>query len=286
MDGIPLPSSVGPAIRTPIRSGLGAEYGERGQRAPHPHLEVRVAQRPPSAAVLVLHGGRETGTEPPPAGLLNLPGTRMRPFVRAVARAAREDGDDILVTQVRYAHRGWNGARADPFHDAVAALDALREEAGEELPVVLLGHSMGARAALRAAGHPLVRGVVGLAPWCPPGDPVTQLAGRDVVLVHSNRDRMTSPQATQSLTARARRAGARSCMVTVRGGDHAMIRRAAAWHRLTTALVTGLLGSGSLPGRVGEALALPPTAEATEGTLDLDLDLGPGPFRVSPVRGS
>ncbi|MFH9292261.1 alpha/beta fold hydrolase [Streptomyces sp. NPDC017520] len=236
-----------------------------------------MAQRPPSAAVLVLHGGRESGTGPPPSGLLNLPGTRMRPFVRAVARAARAAGDDILVTRVRYVHRGWNGARADPFHDAVAALDALREEAGDELPVVLLGHSMGARAALRAAGHPLVRGVVGLAPWCPPGDPVTQLAGRDVVLVHGNRDRVTSPQASQSFTARARRAGARSCMVTVRGGDHAMIRRAAAWHRLTTALVTGLLGSGSLPGPVGEALALPPTAEPTEGTLDLDADLGPGP---------
>ncbi|RPK94040.1 hypothetical protein EES46_03380 [Streptomyces sp. ADI98-10] len=128
-----------------------------------------------------------------------------------------------------------------------------------------------------------MRGVVGLAPWCPPGDPVTQLAGRDVVLVHSDRDRMTSPRATWSHTARARRAGARTCMVTVRGGDHAMLRRAAAWHRLTTGLVTGLLGSGSLPGPVGAALALPPTAEATEGTLDLDLDLGidlgVGPFR-------
>ncbi|MFH9689273.1 alpha/beta family hydrolase [Streptomyces sp. NPDC017413] len=235
-----------------------------------------MAQRPPSAAVLVLHGGRESGTGPPPSGLLNLPGTRMRPFVRAVSRAARAAGDDVLVARVRYVHRGWNGARADPFHDAVAALDALREEAGEGLPVVLLGHSMGARAALRAAGHPLVRGVVGLAPWCPPGDPVTQLAGRDVVLVHGNRDRMTSPQASQSLTARGRRAGARSCMVTVRDGDHAMIRRAAAWHRLTTALVTGLLGSGSLPGPVAEALALPTTAEATEGTLDLDADLGSG----------
>ncbi|MEU0103520.1 alpha/beta family hydrolase [Streptomyces sp. NPDC006267] len=238
-----------------------------------------MAQRPPSAAVLVLHGGRETGTEPPPPGPLNLPGVRMRPFDRAIGRAA---GEALLVTRVRYAHRGWNGARADPLRDALAALDALREEAGEDLPVVLLGHSMGARAALGAAGHPLVRGVVGLAPWCPPGDPVTQLAGRDVVLVHGNRDRMTSPQATQSLTARARRAGARSCMITVRGGDHAMIRRAPAWHRLTTALVTGLLGSGSLPVPVGEALALPPDAEATEGTLDLDLHLGlgPGPLRA------
>ncbi|MFE9456117.1 serine aminopeptidase domain-containing protein [Streptomyces californicus] len=249
-----------------------------------------MVQRPPSAAVLVLHGGRETGTEPPPPGLLNLPGTRMRPFVRALGKASRASGaasaigsgratgsgGGLLVRQVRYGHRGWNGDRADPFHDAVAALDALRDEAGDALPVVLLGHSMGARAALRAAGHPLVRGVVGLAPWCPPGDPVTQLAGRDVVLVHSNRDRLTSPQASQSLTARARRAGARTCMITVRGGDHAMIRRAPAWHRVTTALVLGLLGSGSLPGPVGAALALPPTAEATEGTLDLDLHLGVG----------
>ncbi|WNF28083.1 alpha/beta hydrolase [Streptomyces sp. C11-1] len=228
-----------------------------------------MAQRPPSAAVLVLHGGRESGTGPPPPGPLNLPGLRMRPFVRAIGRADRGSADDVLVRQVRYAHRGWNGPRADPLHDALAALDALGEEAGH-VPVVLLGHSMGARAALCAAGHPLVRGVVGLAPWCPPGDPVSQLAGRDVVLVHSSRDRMTSPQASQSLTARARRAGARTCMVTVRGGDHAMIRRAPAWHRLTTALVSGLLGSGSLPGPVRAALDLPPTAEATEGTLDLD----------------
>ncbi|MEU0162066.1 alpha/beta hydrolase [Streptomyces sp. NPDC006261] len=236
-------------------------------------------RRPPSAAVLVLHGGHENGTEPPPPGLLNLPGVRMRPFVRALRRATRapQDGTEILVRQVRYTHRGWNGTRADALRDALAALDALREEAGD-VPVVLLGHSMGARAALLAAGHPLVRGVVGLAPWCPPGDPVTQLAGRDIVLVHSSRDRITSPQATQSLTTRARRAGARTCMVTVRGGDHAMIRRAPAWHRLTTGLVTGLLGTGSLPGPVTAALGLPPTAEPTEGTLDLD--------RLRAERGS
>ncbi|MFJ4962377.1 Alpha/beta hydrolase family protein [Streptomyces sp. ADI96-02] len=244
-----------------------------------------MVERPATAAVLVLHGGRETGTAPPPPGPLNLPGVRMRPFVRALERAARprEDGAEVLVRQVRYAHRGWNGARADAYRDAVAALDALGEEAGD-VPVVLLGHSMGARAALRAAGHPLVRSVVGLAPWCPPGDPVTQLADRDVVLVHSTRDRTTSPQASQSLTARARRAGARTCMVTVRGGDHAMLRRAPAWHRVATDLVTGLLGLGPLPGPVAVALALPSTAEAVEGTVDLDLLRAERPGTAPPAR--
>lgn len=223
-------------------------------------------RRPPEAAVLLLHGGRETGTGAPPPGPLNLPAARMRPFAYALGRTLP---GDVLVRAVRYGHRGWNGSRADPLHDAVRALDALRGEAGE-IPVVLLGHSMGGRAALHAAGHPLVRGVVGLAPWCPDGDPVEQLAGRDVVLVHGTRDRVTSAAASRTLTARARRAGARTCLVTVDGSDHAMLRRAPAWHRLTTALVTGLLGRAPLPGPVADALRLPPEAPAEDGTVDLD----------------
>ncbi|MFG2404875.1 alpha/beta hydrolase [Streptomyces brevispora] len=223
-------------------------------------------RRPPEAAVLLLHGGRETGIGAPLPGLFNLPAVRMRPFARAVGRALP---GDVLVRAVRYGHRGWNGSRADPLHDAVRALDELRRVVGE-IPVVLVGHSMGGRAALYAAGHPLVRGVVGLAPWCPDGDPVEQLAGRDVVLVHGTRDRVTSPVASRTLTARARRAGARTCLVTVHGGDHVMLRRAPAWHGLTAGLVTGMLGRAPLPGPVAEALRLPPEASAEDGTVDLD----------------
>lgn len=231
-------------------------------------------RRPPSAAVLLLHGGRETGLGPPPPGPLNLPAARMRPFARALAGATGDGAADILVRPARYTHRGWNGPREDPYHDAVRALDALRREAGE-IPVVLVGHSMGARAALRAAGHPLVRGVVGLAPWCPADDPVTQLSGRDVVLLHSICDRVTSPRESQSFTVRARRAGAHACLIAIRGSDHAMLRRAGAWHELTTCVVTGLLGLGPLPDAVTTALRLPLAAPATDGTLDLDrLDLG------------
>jgi pimeloyl-ACP methyl ester carboxylesterase len=224
----------------------------------------------PSAAVLLLHGGAETGLGAPPPGPLNLPAVRMRPFARSIAGATGGGPGGVLVRTARYAHRGWNGPREDPLHDAVRALDALRREAGD-IPVVLVGHSMGARAALRAAGHPLVRGVVGLAPWCPAGDPVDQLAGRDVVLLHSTRDRITSPRASQFLTARARPAGARACLVAIRGSDHAMLRRAGRWHALTAWIVAGLLGLGPLPGPVEAALALAPDASAVDGTLDLDM---------------
>ncbi|MFD4941506.1 serine aminopeptidase domain-containing protein [Streptomyces sp. NPDC058239] len=227
----------------------------------------------PSAAVYLLHGGAETGLGPPPPGPLNLPAVRMRPFARAIAAATGDGATDVLVRSARYTHRGWNGSREDPFHDVVRALDALHREAGE-IPVVLVGHSMGARAALRAAGHPLVRGVVGLAPWCPADDPVTQLGGRDVVLLHSTRDRITSPRASQSFTGRARRAGARACLVAIRRSDHAMLRRARTWHALTTRIATGLLGLAPLPESVATALRLPSDAPATHGTLDLDrLDL-------------
>ncbi|MCM2413057.1 alpha/beta fold hydrolase [Streptomyces sp. RKAG290] len=223
-------------------------------------------RRPPKAAVLLLHGGRETGLGAPLPGPFNLPAVRMRPFARALGRALP---GDVLVRAVTYGHRGWNGSRADPLHDVLRALDELRSAAGE-IPVVLVGHSMGGRAALHAAGHPLVRGVVGLAPWCPEGDPVSQLDGRDVVLVHGTRDRITSPAGSRTLTARARRAGARTCLVTVHDSDHAMLRRAPAWHRLTVSLVTGVLGRAPLPGPVAEALRLPPGAPAEDGAVDLD----------------
>ncbi|MBC9712742.1 alpha/beta fold hydrolase [Streptomyces sp. TRM66268-LWL] len=198
--------------------------------------------RAPRAAVLLLHGGRENGVDAPP--LWNLPGLRMRPFARAVGRAV--DGHDVVVGRVRYRCRGWNGAREDPLHDARAALDALERRFGE-IPTVLVGHSMGGRAALRAAGHRLVRGVVGLAPWCPEGEPVEQLAGRRVVLLHGDMDRTTDPRASAAYAARASKAGAQACLVLVDGAGHAMLQRPRTWHALTAGSVTGLLGLGPLP---------------------------------------
>jgi hypothetical protein len=58
--------------------------------------------------------------------------------------------------------------------------------------------------------------------------------------------------------------------VTIRASDHAMLRRARAWHTMTTGLVRGLLGLSALPAAVDAALRLPLDAPASDGTLDYD----------------
>ncbi|WP_442810132.1 alpha/beta hydrolase [Streptomyces sp. NBC_01197] len=203
----------------------------------------------PKAAVLLLHGGRADGLRPPPPW--NLPEVRMRPIASRIAGATA--GHSVLLGRVRYRYHGWNGTRADAAHDARRALDELAATAGD-IPVVLVGHSMGGRAALSAAAHPSVRAVVGLAPWCPPDEAAGHLHGRTVVLLHGDRDRTTDPGESAAFVRRARESGARACALTVTGGDHAMLRRPGLWHALTAGTVTGLLELAPLPRMVDWAL--------------------------------
>jgi len=228
-----------------------AETGSRPAATAHRALDWRVRPASPGAAVLVLHGGQEYGERAP--GPVNLPGLRMWGFARAVERATARSG--VAVGTVRYRCRGWNGERADAARDALAALGDLAEELGP-VPTVLVGHSMGGRAALRAAGHPCVTGVVALAPWCPRDEPAGHLAGRRVLMLHGDRDRVTSPADTDLFAARARAAGAGVAGYRVTGSGHTLLRRAADWHRTTAALTFGLLGLGPLPDDIAAALAL------------------------------
>lgn len=199
--------------------------------------------------MLVLHGGSADGEAPPRR--LNVAAARMWPVTHGLLRAT--EGLGVVVGRVRYRCRGWNGGRADAARDTLRALDELGLLLGR-LPVVLVGHSMGGRAALHAAGHDLVGGVVALAPWCPPQDPVMQLAGRQAVLLHGERDRVTDPRQSVEFTARARRAGARAGTVLVARGEHSMLRRAVTWQSLTTRTVAAFLGVGSLPDVVRQSL--------------------------------
>ncbi|MFD7448746.1 alpha/beta hydrolase [Kitasatospora sp. NPDC059827] len=246
---------AGPGATAGEGTGAGTSTGPGTGAAAHRALRWQV--RPPvaRAAVLVLHGGEEHNLARPRR--FNLPLLRMHGFLRALARETA--GQDVAVATVRYRHRGWNGARADAARDASTALDELTAALGR-VPTVLVGHSMGGRAALRAGGHPAVTGLVALAPWCPAADPCEQLADRDVLLLHGDRDTVTLPADTHAFAARSRAAGARVCGYTVTGSGHAMLQRIPDWHRATTRLTTGLLGLRPLPAETASALALPPAS--------------------------
>ncbi len=206
---------------------------------PTPSLTVRAADRETRSVVLILYGGRVRGTAP--SRSWQLPALRLRPFAADVHRAG--SGAGITVATLRYRYQGWNGAEASPLPDARWALDEVRRRFGD-VPVVLVGHSMGGRAALRVANDPSVAAVVALAPWLPPHEPVADLTGRSLLILHGSRDRTTDPAASlayaeqaQSVTAVRR--------VLIRGSGHGMLRRAALWHGLTTYFCLGVLAGDS-----------------------------------------
>lgn len=197
-----------------------------------PYLHVDDARGPARAVVLVLHGGRSRSTAPVRANQLAV--LRMLPFVRALRRAGA--GHGLTVARMRYLVRGWNGPAQSPVPDVRWALDRLaRRFPG--VPLALVGHSMGGRAALYCAGHEGVRSVVGLAPWVEQGDPVEPLTGRRLLVAHGEQDRMTSAPASADLTRRAAAVAASAGYVAVAGERHAMLRRASLWHELATGFV-------------------------------------------------
>ncbi|RKS68023.1 alpha/beta hydrolase family protein [Motilibacter peucedani] len=179
----------------------------------------------PPAVALVLHGGRERSTEV--SRRRHLASLRMVPFAHALRRAGLE------TCSVRYRVRGWN-ADASPVADALAALERVRE-AYASVPVVLVGHSMGGRVALRLAGEPDVAGVVALAPWVPPGEPVRFSPGGRLRVLHGDRDTWTDPAGSRAYVQRAVDAGVDATWEAVPGDGHAMLRRAPLWHRLAVA---------------------------------------------------
>ncbi len=218
------------------RSTQHDRVGDRD--GPGPYLELPERSTLPRVAVLVLHGGKAKSREPVDPGQLTV--RRMQPFARDLAAL----GDDVAVAQLRYRTRGWNGTGDDVLADVAFALAALDARYGG-VPSVLVGHSMGGRAALRSAGHPTVRGVVALAPWLPGTEPVEQLAGRDLVVLHGTRDRTTSPRASARFVTRAAPLTRRAVCLHVPWSGHGMLSRTSTWHRLTAAFAAAIADDAS-----------------------------------------
>jgi pimeloyl-ACP methyl ester carboxylesterase len=208
--------------------------------------------------VVVAHGGQSVSSEPTTAYQLAV--LRMIPLVAAIRHAVR--GRGVVVRRPRFEVRGWNDANASPVRDLTRILDDLRAEFGP-VPVVLVGHSMGARAALRAAGHRSVAAAAGLAPWLPPGEPVGQLTGRRILLAHGTADAVTSPADTWVYAERAR-ALTSVTEIEVGTGEHTMLWRAPLWHGLAAAFTCLSLG---LPAPSGAAAAAVADARPPQRTV-------------------
>lgn len=215
-----------------------------------PRLEpVGSTDRPAgSPVVLVLHGGRARSVESGERKRLTY--RRMVPFARMLARRG------LTVYLLRYRVRGWNAPARDALVDARwATTELARLHPGS--PVVLLGHSMGGRAALGAADAPNVTAVCALAPWLDGSDPVRQLAGRTVLIAHGDHERWTDPNTSYSYAATAKAAGVRICRFDVPGAGHFMIRRYGDWNAIVSRFVLGVTGIEPEDPLIAKALMQP-----------------------------
>lgn len=176
----------------------------------------------------------------------------------------RHAADGLAVRLVRYRYWGWNGADADTAADARWALDELAARF-PGVPVVLVGNSLGGRAAVEVADHPAVAGVACLAPWLPAEQPVTPLAGRPVLIIHGAADRSEAPADwSREFAARARADGVSVARFVVPRAGHLLLRRHADWAALTTAFTLAVAGLAPMP---------PEVTQAADPAADLSLPL-------------
>lgn len=175
--------------------------------------------------VLMFHGGRERSDVEVDRRSRSLWRTRL--MARQIEERITGAGHALVV--LRFSVRGWNAPNTPAITDARWALDQVRERYGE-VPVVLLGHSMGGRTALRVADDPSVIGVVGLAPWFPANADVAPLAGVHLVAAHGRLDRITSAAATRAVVDRARPVTASAQFIDMGFVGHYLLARMRHWN--------------------------------------------------------
>jgi dienelactone hydrolase len=234
---------------TPVRRArLGRAFG------PEP--------RAVSGVVLLLPGGEEVSARRPSPALAT---ASVHALGRRLARAGRRASrlESLAVHVVHYRCRGWNGSEAHLARDAAWATDEVVRRYGD-VAVCLVGTDMGGRAALRAGGHESVNSVVAISPWLPEDDmaaapePVKQLGGRHVLIVHGTNDGRTDPELSFRLAARAKKANRDVCRFEVHSDGHGLHQHHHEVLALTEDFVMGTLFSHPFSRPVTDALAAPP----------------------------
>jgi alpha-beta hydrolase superfamily lysophospholipase len=137
--------------------------------------------------------------------------------------------------------------------DLAWALEEVTSQHGA-LPVALVGHSLGARAALLGGSDPQVRSVVALNPWVTPTDRA-DLRGARVLVVHGIDDRIALPSRSADFVHRLP-ATTQVGYVAVPGARHAMLRHGRTFETYAAEFVTATL------------LGVPVRSEALAAVLD------------------
>ncbi|MFF3621974.1 alpha/beta hydrolase [Streptomyces sp. NPDC002467] len=179
----------------------------------------------------------------------------LRPLARALARAGAANG---LV-----AHTVVHGGQASREDQARWAADEVGRRYGD-VPVCLAGYDAGGLTALRAAGHEAVNSVLAMAPSlhevadAESPEPVKQLSGRQVLIVHGTNDARSDPECSFRLAARAKKANRSTCRFEVHSDGHGLREHQAEVVALAVDFVLGSLGPGRYSRPVTDALAAPP----------------------------
>ena len=132
---------------------------------------------------------------------------------------------DLRFVEVRYRVKSWK--RLDWYtEDALAAIESAAAER-----VLLVGFSMGGAVSVRAASHPSVTGVLGLAPWLPDELDVSPLVGRRLDVLHGALDRWlpgipgVNPSVSRRGFERATRLGVEGTYRLIPGAVHGIALR-------------------------------------------------------------
>jgi dienelactone hydrolase len=134
--------------------------------------ELRVTGTAGDRAVVCVNGGQRA----------LVPGSWSASLEWLVRRLAPQF-PELAFGEVKYRIKSWN--RLDMCtQDALAAVEEMAAP-----KTLILGFSMGGAVAIRAARHPSVNEVIGLAPWIPDRLDLAPLDGRRLAVFHGSLDR-------------------------------------------------------------------------------------------------
>ncbi|WP_341927700.1 alpha/beta fold hydrolase [Nocardioides psychrotolerans] len=214
---------------------MAAPETTREQTAPGPSVTRLDVASEPRGVVLMLHGGKQASMQS--VDHRSASWRRFAAMQRSITPRAHAAG--VSTWLLRYTVRGWN--HGAPVDDARWAIEEVRRELGD-VPVVLLGHSMGGRTAVHVADAPSVVGVVAVAPWWSPEDPVHTLSGRQVHAAHGRTDKITSARMTRAYLERATPIASSASFTDMGRVGHYMFRRVDAWNTFAIDTSLDLLG--------------------------------------------